>query len=102
MDTNIETSVALIQQQMTAMKDDISEIKLAVIGDTKGSTPGLVRQMDAIKSAIAYNNPKSIDERVKTLESYFKLLFVFLAPIAVQAALWVWNFFLSVVSHVKP
>jgi hypothetical protein len=52
MDTNIETQVALLNERLATMQRSLDILSDAIIGNGK---PGLRREVDAIKMAIAYD-----------------------------------------------
>lgn len=62
---DIETQVALLNERLATMQRSLDLLTDAILGDGK---PGLRREMDAIKAAIAYDEKCTIHERVLDIE----------------------------------
>lgn len=67
--SRMRLDMEIVKRDVFDVKNTLDKLVVAILGDGD-NRPGIVRQMDAIKSAIAFNSPQgSIDDRVTRLES---------------------------------
>ena len=72
-DESIETKLALMADAIEKMLHDVTDIKLAVVGDSNG-TKGLIRRMDDVMAAINFRNPATAAQRLEKLEAWQALV----------------------------
>lgn len=84
MDTPEDARYTLLETHIAEMKKTLDALFEAVVGDLNGK-PGIVRTLDAVKSAIGFNAERTIHERVKALEIQMSILRWFVALVGASA-----------------
>lgn len=70
--SRMRLDMEIVKRDVSDVKTTLDKLCIAILGDGD-NRPGIVRQMDAIKTAIAFNSPAgSIDDRVTKLENQVK------------------------------